>query len=252
MKGDIILEVKGLGAHYLVDERKKNSSTHEVFEGVSFALERGEFVSVVGPSGCGKTTLLHILAGLKRPSAGEVGFVGQPRQAVMFQRPTLVPWRRILGNVLFGAECMGLEPDEEQAFAILETVGLADVAKKYPHQLSEGMKQRVNLARALHVQPDILLLDEPFAALDITTRRNLQQELLAQCESRGVTVLHVSHNLEDVVMMADRVLVFGGSPANIVNVQRIELVKPRVRGAELWKVLEQLEVEASDAFGQST
>jgi NitT/TauT family transport system ATP-binding protein len=235
--GDVILETRGLGARY----RDPDGGWREVFEALDLEVERGEFVSVVGPSGCGKTTLLHVLAGLLEPFAGEVCLHGEPRVGVMFQRPTLVPWRKILGNVCFGAECMGLEVDEDRARALLASMGLEEIAAHYPHQLSEGMKQRVNLARALYVEPALLLLDEPFSALDVVTRRTLQRELLVRCHEQGVAVLHVSHNLEDVVAMADRVLILGGSPCGVVHEQVIDWPAPRARGPRMWAVIEALE-----------
>ncbi len=208
----VILETRALGARY--DAPDGGDEGHEVFAGLDLAIMRGEFVSVVGPSGCGKTTLLHILAGLMKPAGGEVCLHDEPRVAVMFQRPTLIPWRRVLENVLFGAECMGLDADKERARALLESMGLGEAIGHRPHQLSEGMKQRVNLARALFVQPDLLLLDEPTEHLDDASGSELVRRLLDREDDlidRARIVVLVTHQLPPDTR-ADLVIDLGVSP----------------------------------------
>jgi NitT/TauT family transport system ATP-binding protein len=190
-------------------------------------------LSLIGPSGCGKTTFLHALAGLLEPTAGEV-VRGETRAAMVFQRPTLMPWRTVLDNALFGLECRGPvgAADRSAARDLLTRMRLGDHLDDHPHQLSEGMQQRVNLARALLVEPDILLLDEPFSALDVTTRRGLQDDLLARWAEGDLTVVLVSHSLEDVVYVSDRICVLTDKPTRIAEVFTVDLPRPRGVGAE--------------------
>jgi NitT/TauT family transport system ATP-binding protein len=213
----------------------------EVFEALSFEARSGEFLSIVGPSGCGKTTLLHLIAGLLEPSAGKLELPQTPRVAMVFQRPTLIPWRSVLQNASFGAQCAGLELEPKAARQLLERMRLGDRLEALPHQLSEGMKQRVNLARALLIEPDILLLDEPFSSLDVQTRRELQRDLLELWRSRSMTIIHVSHNLEDVAAMADRVLVLSSRPCRVLANHPIEVAQSKREGPQRWAIIEALE-----------
>ena len=209
--------------------------TLRVLDGVSLEIQRGEFFSLVGPSGCGKTTFLHVLAGLCEPTQGEIkAGDGGIRTALVFQSPTLMPWRSILDNALFGLECRGKITEEQRsrAAAMLSSMGLGGHLADHPHQLSEGMKQRVNLARALLVDPEVLLLDEPFAALDMMTRRQLQDDLLDRCRSHGITAVLVSHSLEEVAYLSDRVGVLSDKPTRLIGVRNIDLPHPRAQGAE--------------------
>jgi NitT/TauT family transport system ATP-binding protein len=203
---------------------------------VDFSLERGEFVCLLGPSGCGKTTFLNAVAGFLPISSGQLTLEGKPisrpgpDRAMVFQQPGLLPWRDVLHNVTYGLEMSGRMRGREaaaRASALLEIVGLADFAKSYPHQLSGGMQQRVNLARALAVEPELLLLDEPFASVDAQTREALQVELLGICKRADVTALFVTHDISEAVFLADRVCVFSRRPGRIVRDVRINLPKPR-------------------------
>jgi len=203
---------------------------------IDLSVDRGEFVCLLGPSGCGKTTFLNAVAGFLSVSSGELTFkakpIGRPGpdRAMVFQQPGLLPWRDVLHNVTYGLEMSGRMRGREaraHASSLLELVGLGDFARSYPHQLSGGMQQRVNLARALAVEPELLLLDEPFASVDAQTREGLQAELLAICRRAGVTALFVTHDIGEAVFLADRVCVFSRHPGRIVREVRVHLPKPR-------------------------
>jgi NitT/TauT family transport system ATP-binding protein len=203
---------------------------------VSAAVESEEFVAVLGPSGCGKSTLLNIVGGLLAPSAGRVYFEGEAppargRQvaAMVFQEFGLFPWRTVQANVEFGLEEAGVPPAErrERARRHVELIGLAGFESRYPHQLSGGMRQRVGIARALAVEPAVLLMDEPFSALDAQTRQLMQEELLAIWERTRKTILYVTHNIQEAVYMADRVIVLSRRPGRILDEIPIALPRPR-------------------------
>jgi NitT/TauT family transport system ATP-binding protein len=207
-------------------------------DGVDLSVDQGEFVCLLGPSGCGKTTFLNAVAGFLPISSGELTFNGKPIErpgpdrAMVFQQPGLLPWRDILHNVTYGLEMSGRmrrREAAERAAALLELVGLADFAHSFPHQLSGGMQQRVNLARALAVEPELLLLDEPFASVDAQTRESLQIELLAICKRAEVTALFVTHDIGEAVFLANRVCVFSRRPGRIVQEVRVRLPKPRAQ-----------------------
>jgi NitT/TauT family transport system ATP-binding protein len=215
--------------------RRRDGSELPVLEGIRLHVAAGEFVSVVGASGCGKTTLLRIANGLARPDRGEVLVSGRrltgpsPLQAFVFQEDLLLPWRSVLANVLFPLELRGELNDESRRFAarLLEVVGLAGFERSYPHELSVGMRQRVNLARALVVSPGILLLDEPFAPLDAQTREILQDELLRIWDLDRKTVLFVTHQIDEAVYLSDRVVVLSSRPARVREVVPVEIPRPR-------------------------
>jgi NitT/TauT family transport system ATP-binding protein len=205
-------------------------------ERVNLTIERGTFTCLLGPSGCGKTTFLNAVAGFLPISSGDLTLNGQPikrpgpDRAMVFQQPGLLPWRDVLHNVTYGLEMSGRlrgHAAAERAGALLKLVGLADFARSYPHQLSGGMQQRVNLARALAVEPELLLLDEPFASVDAQTREGLQIELLAICRRAEVTALFVTHDIGEAVFLADRVCVFSRRPGRIVREVRVRLPESR-------------------------
>jgi ABC-type nitrate/sulfonate/bicarbonate transport system ATPase subunit len=216
-------------------------------DNVDFSLRRGELVCVVGPSGCGKTTMLNAIAGFLPISAGELVLNGRPitqpgpDRAMVFQQPGLLPWRDVLHNVTYGLEMSGRmrgREARERAQDLLALVGLGDFARAYPRQLSGGMQQRVNLARALAVEPELLLLDEPFASVDAQTRETLQIELLGIRKRSGVTALFVTHDIGEAVFLADRVCVFSRRPGRIVEEIAITLPEPRAEARLLPEFLD--------------
>jgi NitT/TauT family transport system ATP-binding protein len=204
-------------------------------EDVTLEVERGEFVTVLGPSGCGKTTLLHLLAGLEAPTAGQVLLGGQPitgwsrQRTLVFQEGNLFPWLTAEDNVAFGLRLQGMGAAERRARAraVLERLGLHDVEHLYPHQLSGGMQQRVAIARALAVDPEVLLLDEPFASLDALTRAQLQDELLRIWREYAKTVVFVTHNIREALLLADRIVILTPRPGRVRTCRRVDLPRPR-------------------------
>jgi len=209
----------------------------EALRGVSFDVDPGEFVTIVGPSGCGKTTLFRIIAGLQTPTEGAVRLDGDPidgpgpELGIVFQEYHLFPWRTVADNVGFGLEQTALSTDQrrERVQELLELVGLAGFADSYPKDLSGGMKQRVALARSLAPDPDLLLMDEPFGAVDAQTQTLLQAELLDIWEATGKTVLFVTHDIEEAVKLGDRVVVMDREPGRVQEIIDIELERPRSR-----------------------
>jgi NitT/TauT family transport system ATP-binding protein len=196
----------------------------------------GEFVSVVGPTGCGKSTLLNIAAGLLPPSGGEVKVFGEPLSAInrragyMFQAEALMPWRSALDNVMVGLQYRGVAESEarRQALGWLERVGLRDFADRYPHQLSGGMRKRTSLAQTLALDPDIILMDEPFSALDIQTRQLMENEVLDLWAAKKKAVLFITHDLDEAIAMSDRVVVLSAGPATRpIGEFTIDLPRPR-------------------------
>jgi NitT/TauT family transport system ATP-binding protein len=210
---------------------------HEVraLEGVSLTVASEEFVALLGPSGCGKSTLLQIVAGLLAPTEGRVYFegdlpAGRPLTAMVFQEFALFPWRTAQGNIEFGLEELGVPAAERKRRARqhVEMTGLAGFESRFPHQLSGGMRQRVGIARALAVDPAVLLMDEPFSALDAQTRQLMQEELLGIWERTRKTIVYVTHNIQEAVFMADRVVVLSRRPGRVLAEVPIELKRPRV------------------------
>lgn len=209
-----------------------------IFEALSLKAKPGEFIALLGPSGCGKTTLLNLLSGFLKPVSGSVAINGtpvapeHPAFGYVFQSPHLFPWLSVLENVRFGLRMSGKLSDTDQrtkALEYLSLVGLADVANEWPHRLSGGMQQRVSLARALVLEPRLLLMDEPFAALDAITRADMNEELLRLWARIGQTVLFITHDIEEAVFLADRVIVLGLSPNGIDSEVAIDLPRPRER-----------------------
>jgi NitT/TauT family transport system ATP-binding protein len=223
-----MLEARGISVAF---------GARQIFRDLELRLAEGEFVSVVGPSGCGKTTLLRVLAGLAAPTTGEVFFKGrrvdgpQPGISIVFQDygRALLPWRTVAGNVALALEARGLPPREHRARieALLATLKLADHADKFPAQLSGGMQQRVQIARCLAQEPELLLMDEPFGSLDAITRHELQDETARIARESGRTVLFVTHDLEEAIYLGDRVVALEANPGRIAEIVEIELVRPR-------------------------
>jgi NitT/TauT family transport system ATP-binding protein len=201
-------------------------------EAVSFTVPAGEFVALIGPSGCGKSTLLRMVAGLLGPDRGGIrfaGWPGEPRRRLVFQDHSLFPWMTVLDNVAFGLEMEGVEKTERRARAMekLAVMGMADFASHYPHELSGGMRQRAAIARAFLTQPDILLMDEPLRALDAQMRIVIQEELLDLWATTKPLVLYVTHDIEEALLLADRVLVMSGQPGRIRDDIRPPFSRPR-------------------------
>jgi NitT/TauT family transport system ATP-binding protein len=202
---------------------------------ISFSVQPNEFVSIIGPSGCGKTTLLQMLDGLVPPERGEILIHGTrltgpgPDRAMVFQDFALLPWATVLDNVAFPLEIRGTPREERESRArqVIRTVGLAGFEGYYPHTLSGGMQQRVGLARALVVNPDTLLMDEPFGALDAQTRHQLQDELLQLWQERPKTVVLVTHDMEEAVYLSDRIFVLTPRPGRIAREIVVPLARPR-------------------------
>lgn len=222
---------------------------------VSLQVETGEFAAIVGPSGCGKSTALRVCAGLERAESGTVTFKGRPiagpgpDRMLLFQDHALYPWRTVAENVGFGLELAGVASTErrERVAAMLGRVGLRDFAQYHPHQLSGGMRQRASIARALVMDPELLLLDEPYGALDAMTRLTMQNELLKLWEGSGKTVLLITHDINEALYLADRVYVMSDRPGRILREIELGLPRPRRRsdptlGRLREEVLEALEV----------
>jgi NitT/TauT family transport system ATP-binding protein len=213
----------------------RGASAFEAVNTASFAIEKGEFVSLLGPSGCGKSTLLMIIAGLESVTEGRVlaggKVVQQPSSdvGIVFQDPTLLPWKTALQNILFPIEMMhrSRAAHADRAIELLRLVGLSDAANKRPGQLSGGMKQRVSLCRALVSDPAILLMDEPFSALDAITRDDMTVLLLDLWERYRKTVLFVTHSIREAALLSDRILIMGGGPSTIIADIRVPFARPR-------------------------
>ncbi len=217
-------------------DRDNASRRYTAVSEVSLAVGAGEFVSVVGPTGCGKSTLLNVAAGLMAPSHGSVHVFGAPlaginrRAGYMFQAESLMPWRTARANVMAGLEFRGAAPAEAGAMADdwLRRVGLGGFGDRYPHQLSGGMRKRTSLAQTLVLDPDILLMDEPFSALDIQTRQLMENELLALWQQRPRAVLFITHDLDEAIALSDRVVVLSAGPASRpIGDFTIDMPRPR-------------------------
>lgn len=210
-------------------------ASHTVLKHFDLSVREGEFLSLLGPSGCGKSTFLNVLAGLVTPTSGEIRVDGEPVSAArrklgfVFQGYALFPWRTVRKNVEAGLEIRGIKRAQrrEEAERFLRLVGLLAFADHYPHQLSGGMRQRVAIARALAYGPEILLMDEPFGALDAQTRETLQQELLGIWEQSAKTVVFVTHSIDEAIFLSDRVAVLGRGPGRVKETIDIDLPRPR-------------------------
>ncbi|RMX06512.1 ABC transporter ATP-binding protein [Corticibacter populi] len=230
------IQIQGLSKRFEVPGR----GAHLALDGIDMGVREGEFVSLLGPSGCGKSTLLYMVGGFVKPSQGQILVDGRavqgpaPERGPVFQEFALFPWKTVLHNVMYGLRVQKVPAAQarERAEVLLEMVGLSDYAGFYPRQLSGGMRQRVAIARTLAYQPRILLMDEPFGALDAHTRTNLQNELLGIWERDRKTVLFVTHGVDEAVYLSDRVFVLSGSPGRLHRIVDIDLPRPRIR-AEL-------------------
>ena len=226
------LEAQDVRLDYL---QPRTNSRLRALDGIDLKVMDGEFVSIVGPSGCGKTTFLSVVDGLIPASAGRILVDGRvvtkpgPDRAVVFQDASLLPWRTVLGNVRYGLECLkiGAREAKERATHFINLVGLSGFEDHYPYELSGGMQQRVNLARALVVDPKILLMDEPFASLDAQTREVMQEELLQIWLKAKKTVLFVTHQIDEAIYLSDRVIVFSGRPGRVKQSIPVTIERPR-------------------------
>jgi NitT/TauT family transport system ATP-binding protein len=228
------LELQGVSCTFI--SKDDPGQRYTAVQEVSLSVAAGEFVSVVGPTGCGKSTLLNVGAGLLQPSTGAVRVFGQPLQGIntragyMFQAESLMPWRTALGNVMAGLEFRGvlLADARAQAEDWLRRVGLGGFGDRYPHQLSGGMRKRTSLAQTLALDPDIILMDEPFSALDIQTRQLMENEVLDLWASKRKAVLFITHDLDEAIAMSDRVVVLSAGPAaRPIGEFAIDLERPR-------------------------
>ena len=229
-EGNIKVSIQGI-------EKKYNTRKGEVvaLNGVNFDIKENEFICVIGPSGCGKSTLLNIIAGLLEPTAGQILVDGKPIQGtgidrgVVFQQYALFPWLTVKKNVEFGLKLKGLSKDECDSIAMkyLKMVELEKFADSYPKELSGGMKQRVAIARAYAMNPEVLLMDEPFGALDAQTRTQLQTELLKAWQEENKTCFFVTHDIEEAIVLATRVVIMSARPGRIKEVVDIDIPYPR-------------------------
>jgi NitT/TauT family transport system ATP-binding protein len=219
----------------LIKEYGQGQKTMRVLDGIDLTINEGEFVAIVGPSGCGKSTFLHIAGGFVPATRGGITFDGAPvtkpgpDRGVVFQDYSLYPWRTVFGNIVWGLEAQGVARATriETAERFMEMVGLTAFRNHYPSELSGGMKQRVALARTLTFDPKLLLMDEPFGALDVQTRELMQEELQRIWDATRKTVLFVTHDIDEAVYLSDRVLVFTARPGKIKEAVAIDLQRPR-------------------------
>ncbi|OPH48843.1 nitrate/sulfonate/bicarbonate ABC transporter ATP-binding protein [Paenibacillus ferrarius] len=231
---------------------QRKGSTYTALDEVSLTIQKGEFVSIVGPSGCGKSTLLNLIAGFEQASSGSIAVNGQKLtgpgadRIVVFQEHGLFPWLTVLDNVAFGLKQKGLAKKARYDLALeqIKAVHLSKFVDRYPHELSGGMKQRVAIARALVMDPDILLMDEPFAALDEQTRIILLKDLEEIWLKTGKTILFITHNIREAVMLSDRVLVMATQPGKIKKEFAVQAARPHEMGDPLIHALENKIMEA--------
>jgi NitT/TauT family transport system ATP-binding protein len=226
------LRMRGLSLSYGAGPSRKL-----ILDGIDLDVAEGEFLSIIGPSGCGKTTLLRLLAGLVAPSGGEILFHDQKitgpsrSRVIVFQDygRALLPWRKVWTNVALALESRGIPRDERRhrADALLERMGLAAVAEYFPGQLSGGMQQRVQIARALALEPQLLLMDEPFGALDAMTRQGLQDEIARLALEQQITVVFITHDLEEAIYLGDRVVALAANPGRVASMSAVDLPRPR-------------------------
>ena len=226
------LQTINLRMEYL---RKRTGQRLLVLDDINISVDAGKFVAIVGPSGCGKTTFIKIVDGLLKSTSGQILIDGSPvsgpghDRAMVFQEACLLPWRTVFNNVLYGLECQGRVDADARARVqrLIRLVGLGNFETHYPHELSGGMQQRCNLARALALDPEVLIMDEPFAALDAQTRELMQLELLRVWNETKKTVLFVTHQINEAIYLADQVIVLGTKPGRVRDIVDIDLARPR-------------------------
>ncbi|WP_292467155.1 ABC transporter ATP-binding protein [Methanolobus sp.] len=216
---------------------KDNDTSTLALDNVSMEVGDEDFVCFIGPSGCGKTTLLRIISGLDKPDEGEVYLDGKkiespgPDRGMVFQEYSLFPWKSVIDNIIFGPQMQGIKKKDalKDAEKYLKLVGLQQFRDSYPYELSGGMKQRVAIARALANEPSVLLMDEPFGALDAQTRNILQQELLEIWQKKNITILFVTHSVDEAVFLADKIVLMSARPGIIKEIIHVDLPRPRDR-----------------------
>lgn len=262
-RGGVLLDVRNVSKIF-----SRGRRTVTALEDISLEVREGEFVTIIGPSGCGKSTLLHIVGGFEMPSSGDVTVAGTPIRApgrdrgMVFQHATLFPWWTIERNVAWPVEVGGASRARavERARELLDLVGLEGFGDAYPAELSGGMQQRAALARTLSLEPRLLLMDEPFGALDAQTRELMQEELNRIWQAAGITVVFITHDIYEAIFLGDRVLVMSGRPGSIIAEQVVELDRPRdpevkntpVFGeyhAKLWDLLRDEAAQAESRLG---
>lgn len=217
-----VIEVSGISKSFLVDDKKTQALSN-----VSFGVEKGEFLCIVGPSGCGKSTLLRILAGTEKPDGGELTFSDNTNFSFVFQGFALFPWLTASENINFPLQFKAEKGKKEKVTQLIKEMGLGGFEDKHPRELSGGMKQRVGIARALAISPDILLMDEPFSSLDAFTAKSLRKEILDIWKKMKMTIVMVTHLVEESVELADRVLLMTPRPGTIQEEFKIDLSRPR-------------------------
>lgn len=232
--GQHVISIKNLCKKY----KTKENLTVDALKNINLDIDKNDFICIVGPSGCGKSTLLRIIAGLESASEGEILYVGKQLKkptreiGMVFQDYSLLPWRTVLDNIALGLEFKGVSKSKRQEIALkyLKLIDMENFKKAYPYELSGGMQQRVAIARALANDPNVLLMDEPFGALDAHTRILLQKELLRIWEQNKKTILFVTHSVDEAVYLADKVVVMSSRPGKIKQIVDIDIKRPRDRG----------------------
>jgi NitT/TauT family transport system ATP-binding protein len=251
----LLLALRDIGKDWLI---RRTGERVSALQSITLDVQPGEFLIFLGPSGCGKSTLLQIIAGLEAPSAGEIRFPAADGHgkltSMVFQDYALFPWRTVLGNVVFGPEVRRVPRGdrEDTARRLIELVNLKGAEHRYPHELSGGMRQRVALARALANDPQILLFDEPLAALDAQTRRVLQEELLRIWKETGKTFVYVTHSLQEAVLLGSRIVLMTAGPGRIKRIVEVPLARPRhVTGRAEAEMLDHLDGLLSEEVTQA-